>query len=266
MCSDVCLSAIRKIPSSWLGRRRRVMGPLRRSAPALHASAFPQFCGSWASRAGSGRCGFPLAVPAPCSVDSVLSHPRPSSGSALTLLGKLSLRLAPLAPSLWFPSEPRNLPVRAVSVACMWCRSCIVRICPHVFSRGRFRSLRAGAVPHHGAVFKLGTQRVPEAKQLVPENIPGLEAAELDTDLSLCDSRACSSHAQSPLHAWVPVGETAVSAALGSSISSRGWHFVLFLPLPATGRSFSLACSSAGSSCLTGVFWLHRTQAHDNGS
>ena len=148
---DVCLSAIGKIPSSWLGRRRRVTGPLRRSAPALHGSAFPHFCGSWASRAVSGRCGFPLAVPAPCSVDSALSHPRPSSGSALTFLGTLSLRLAPHAPSLWFPSKPRNLPVRAVSVACMWCRSCIVRICPRAFSRRRFRSLRAGAVPHHGA-------------------------------------------------------------------------------------------------------------------
>ena len=80
-----------RIPSSWLDRRCCVMGPSHLFAPLLHASTFPQFCGSWAYRAVSGLCGFTLDVPAHCSIVSVLSHLTSSSSLLSPAQGQLLL-------------------------------------------------------------------------------------------------------------------------------------------------------------------------------
>lgn len=167
--------------------------------------------------------------------------PQSSSGSTVTFLGKLSPLFALYVPILWFPSKPPNLPVSAVSVACF--TPILQRFVPMSF-------LVRGCTPSGlglclTTVLSLSWEhRIPEAKQLVQENITDVEAAALDTDLYLCDSKACSSRPQSwcprwPLSACVPVGETGVSAVLGSSIPhGAGILFSSFLLLPLGGVIF----------------------------
>ena len=91
MCFDVCLSAIGKNSKFLAGQKVLCDGASASLCTSTSGFHFPIVLWFLGLSAVSGLCGFTLAVPAHCSIVSVLSHLTSSSSSLSPAQGQLLL-------------------------------------------------------------------------------------------------------------------------------------------------------------------------------